>query len=384
MRVFAIHGLFVLVGLFSVACSPSHDGRLLVVVSTDLEVPGQLARVEVSTPLGTESFAPPLPFSFVVAAQPGRDAAQEVTITARGIGPDESVVVERVFRTRFLANRTLVVPITLARICTSLGCGMPLPCPEGSVCAEGGCAPAFVEPENLREARTRGEELSGVSDAGVTTTTPVPPDRFCDEFAAIQCDAILNCCPDLGGQPPDALREACLAETTSSCRMELEPVATDPRTGYDAIRAGQLFAEARALIDPNTCSLALVDWFASYETGIFSALRGTLLVGASCTPASMGDVAALFSCQASACTYRGPGDFVCAPRACNGEGCVIDLACADGLFCSGTSIVSPGQCEPRRAVGQRCEQDEDCESYVCLERVCRARSASALFCPRAE
>lgn len=373
----------------AVGCTPTHSGRILVTVSTDLAVPSELARVEVATPLAMHSFDPPLPFSLAVAATSDREANAEVLITVRGFSPDGTVVVTRTARTRFIPNRTLVLPIVLARTCSTVGCAAPLSCDGGSVCTETGCRLELVEPTDLDEARAPGDEIASSTDAGLPTgLEPVPVDGFCGALAAVQCEAVLHCCPGVEWDDAQrtAFRDGCTASVVEDCETRLLPVVGDPRVGYDPVRAATVFARGRRLTDPLACSLEFVDWYASNEEGVLSLLQGTVLVGQDCSPMHETDVAALYSCRSSACQFVGGGVFRCAPRACPGEQCVGELACAGGLYCTSTFIGSIGRCSPRLPPREPCTSDAECESYVCdpegsVPRLCRGRSAVDLFCP---
>ncbi len=382
--------------LAPLGCTPTHQGRLLVTVSTDLAIPAELARVEVSTPLATQSFDPPLPFSFVVAASSDREPGAEVTITARGYAPDGALVVTRTIRTSFIANRTLIVPLVLPRLCSAVGCAMPPPCPSGSVCTERGCGSERVEPADLDEARAPGEEIDQSPDAGPPIgLDPIPAERFCDELAGLQCDAVLNCCPALTPAEREAARPGCVARVLMQprgCRQIIEPIVSDPRTAYDPVRAASVFAEGRRLVDPLVCSLAFVDWYASSGEGAFSVMRGTVLPGQDCTPTSNDDIAALFSCAASSCQLRESSTFTCAQRGCFEEPCVGGNACADGLYCTSDDIEMPGTCAVRLPFRASCTDDAQCESYLCNEQrdasgeltepgTCQARTAQNVFCP---
>jgi hypothetical protein len=145
------------------ACS-GHDGRLLVVVSTDMPVPSGLAHIEVRTVrsagggMDTRGFpvddADPdvrrhMPLSFAV--EPNGHPADGVEIIVEGYGPGDPIctgldepsgcrpMVSRTVRTGFSANTTRVVDIFLADACRAVSC-------PGQNCVLGRCAPIMFTP----------------------------------------------------------------------------------------------------------------------------------------------------------------------------------------------------------------------------------------------
>jgi hypothetical protein len=147
--------------LLAIACeSPA---QLVVVVDTDLAVPGELAMVRAvvldreGQPRSLNDFvldeegAPELPFSFGVVPIDG-DPARTISIELTAHDGARAELFTARARTGFVANRTLRLPMFLAGDCRTIECG------ENETCGEAGCVAADVPPETLGEVEP-GEEL---------------------------------------------------------------------------------------------------------------------------------------------------------------------------------------------------------------------------------
>jgi len=176
--------LLPLVGLV-IGCTGGHDGRFLVVVSSDIPSPDQLARVRVEVGEDAHEFVlgegTRLPFSFAVDARPGRPDEDPVTIVVSGLDATGAVLMSFPVTTRFRPNRTLVLPVTLLRRCTALAlCGEQLRCGASEACTPDGCVAADVRNEDLREISTPGDEV----------VASLTPEALCVEFADLRCAAL--------------------------------------------------------------------------------------------------------------------------------------------------------------------------------------------------
>ncbi len=389
MRALAAVVLTILVAL--PACASTHDGRLMVVVSSDIPAPATLARVRIEVAgevreLDLVDGTQRLPFSLVVEASPGRLAGQPVDIAVSALDGGGAVLLTRPVRTTFVPNRTLIVPVDLARRCTAdaPGCSGQLRCSPSEACTQDGCVSPALDASELRDVRTPGDELRTAGE-GFT------PEQACAELGLLVCGAVLRCCPILIGYTQerlDELRTRCLASYEASCMENLVPVLADPRTGFDPVRAATVIAEGNALAAD--CNLGYADWTTSFERGLYSAMHGTIETGGTCT---YEEGAGLFSCRDGAC-LPAPITFapVCADRACEGEPCVgdydlADYGCGDELFCAPSG--SGFACARRLVEGATCTRDTQCASRLCLGAVeggapgaCAARTIDNVYCPR--
>jgi alpha-tubulin suppressor-like RCC1 family protein len=205
--------------LFS-GCTAQHPGRLLVAIDTDYAVPEQITAIEVEVvalvddagtraeydggtmsdrfvvtgragaPItGMGDARTLLPLSFMVRA---RHPAQRIEIVVRAIDTAGAALVSRRVVTGFLENRTLVLPIYLARACGA-DAVIPVSCPAGETCAEPGvCVAVEVDPSMLEEIDDVPEggltpnQDAGASDAGTSDSGPsdggCEPDGGCGVF----------------------------------------------------------------------------------------------------------------------------------------------------------------------------------------------------------
>ena len=365
MRTLLPRALLLLVG-FVIGCTGGHDGRFLVVVSSDIPSPDQLARVRVEVGEEAHEFVlgegTRLPFSFAVDARPGRADDEPVTIVVSGLDATGAVLMSFPVTTRFRPNRTLVLPVTLLRRCTALAlCGEQLRCGASEACTPDGCARADIDEDDLREISTPGDEV----------VASLTPEGFCVSLADFQCAAVFRCCPSAGALPPEeqaSLRESCLSQVADSCREQLVPIFEDPRTGFDGARASASLAAGDAIA--RQCSLTFAQWAASPEQGVTSALVGTVAQGEAC---GFGDAGEFFSCRDGACVLEGATP-ICGARACLNQPCfdaqgfdvlasLADSGCNGGLFCA--QRVEGSRCERVLADGAPCLRDAQCASRIC-------------------
>ena len=360
-------------------CSNGHAGRFLVVVTSDIPAPDQLATVRVSAGVEAHDFAlteTRLPFSFAVDAAPGRAEAEPVTIEVSGLDRDGTTLVTRPVTTTFRTNRTLVVPVELLRRCTPLAqCGAQLRCGASEACTSDGCVSPILDSADLREVTSPGDELG----------TSLTPEQVCDAFANLYCSAAVRCCPDFSLSTPEQLesfRAECMVTSLANCTENSLPIFNDARTGFDAARAAAALEAGEALA--RQCSVGLAEWSGSIQRGILSALTGTVPAGGAC---SFEDGAGLFSCRDASCLpAAGTLDPVCQPRACGGQTCfdhrgilelaqLADAGCADGLFCA--SSAAGATCAPLVTDDAPCSRDSQCESRVCQRPAGTCRDGAA-------
>jgi hypothetical protein len=376
----------ILVLLSALGCGPAHEGRLMLVVTSDIPAPDQLraVRVEVGDEVREITLgagANELPFSLVVEARSGRAGGEPVTLFVSGLDADGGVLVRRPVTTTFVRGRTLVLLVDLARRCTPLaGCSGQLTCAEGEACASDGCVSPVVDATTLREVHGPGDE-----PAPAASYTPA---AACTEYGTQFCDTILRCCPLAALLPAERaqeLRAQCLRDVATFCAEDLLPLLEDPRTAFDPVRAASVLREGGEL--GLACDLRYADWLDAFERGLLSTMRGTVPRGALCT---VEDAAGFFSCRDGACLPAGD-QFRCAARACVGEPCIADVeeadyGCGDDLYCASRGD-GTFACAARLADDAPCERDSQCASRICRRasptspRRCAFRNATNVFCP---
>jgi hypothetical protein len=163
-----------------------HDGRVLVVVDTDYDVPGELAliRARIVGSNGLEQSrgfdvmrraTPPhddpaaVPLSFVIVPRESGSGDFEVEVTGHAPGaPDGDVLVSRRAITGFRPGHTLVLPLPLLRICERVVC------PATLTCRVGVCVDARVPVEELGTVERPGQEFTdaGARDADRDALAP--------------------------------------------------------------------------------------------------------------------------------------------------------------------------------------------------------------------
>ncbi|MAQ16691.1 MAG: hypothetical protein CMN30_18090 [Sandaracinus sp.] len=221
---------------------------------------------------------------------------------------------------------------------------------------------------------------------------PVSAADFCDELAALVCDANTRCCGgvvDVGSDPDDA--ETCEEQQLAACRGSVEPLLEDPRTAYVPERGG-----------------AFLDAFEVQAEGCFAAppsvddfmalFEGTGVEGADCTPPSTDTddlrVSQLSCADGLACHLyaRSTGGIrgTCEPR--EDMDCSHVLDCASGYYCNQPEGWEPGRwgsCQPLKTNAWECTSDQQCESRYCSpvsgqcadpepQRYCAARTYGGL------
>ncbi|AKF09711.1 hypothetical protein DB32_006860 [Sandaracinus amylolyticus] len=158
-----------------VGCGETSDPtRLLVVVTTDFEVPGELAAVhaQVGPEAGCDACSAEfalsgterheMPLSFVIAPRDG-DASRPIALQLEGRDERGAAIVVRTVRTSFVAGSTARVVVHLERACEARTCTT-----AGLTCVAGDCRGDEVAPE-IFDGYGPGDELrdAGVRDAGV-------------------------------------------------------------------------------------------------------------------------------------------------------------------------------------------------------------------------
>ncbi|MCB9594069.1 MAG: hypothetical protein H6719_15150 [Sandaracinaceae bacterium] len=152
--------------------------EIVVVVDSDLAVPGELDAVEVSvtgsmvmTASGSLS-EQPLPRS--VGLVHGGGSLGPITIRAIGT-QGGATVTEAVARTSFVRGRTLVLPLVLERRCRGVSCA------ADQTCAAGACASADVDPTTLADWTGLPDRIDGGVACTPATEACNGMDDDCDD-----------------------------------------------------------------------------------------------------------------------------------------------------------------------------------------------------------
>lgn len=207
-------------------CS-ADDRQLVVVVSSDLTVPNELAGVDVriedeaGAQLAAQTFvvAGPsgvgVPFSFGVA--PREAGAMVLVVQARGPSLPEN----------FPAVRRRIDGIPSGRtglaIYLSRGCGLET-CAQGQTCTDGGCAPSLVAENELVPLGADQDELSLVCSTGpMRCTTDEQRRRSCGVLGQ---PPIETPCPN--GQRCDEGEARCVPVNETTRRVEVNLSAGAP------------------------------------------------------------------------------------------------------------------------------------------------------------
>ncbi len=261
----------------SLAGCDSPATQLVVLVDTDFEVTGELARVharvldaegrEVSghelalaatgVDAGPARFHVPLSFAVVPL---GGDAGRRIVVEVDGLDPGGELLVRRRAVTGFIEHERLLLPMFLASACAGTTCE------PGQTCTERGCADEVVPPGTLTVVGP-GDEVR--RDGGPAEGGPVCEEEvLCDETA---CRCATDCC-----------ELTCPGSCTASCdRGETCLVSAEDATSIDVAcrMATECVVDARGAEDVSvSCMLSscAVDCTGAGACGV------TCNVGAEC------------------------------------------------------------------------------------------------------
>jgi hypothetical protein len=213
------------------------------------------------------------------------------------------------------------------------------------------------------------------------TCTPAPGDAFCGAYASAYCAAHFACCTDPENRY--ASMALCMQRTTCLCVHRREGAAIDSgRVVFDSTAADALVAR----LESGAMSCAIMDAGALL---VDEAFRGTLAVGADCSPTAT-DFSNLFACgPGSYCYVSDFGDETtppvasCRAQAAAGSPCDLPEDCAPGTYCGpGATIDDPGVCTALSAGGVACADDFQCASDTCDEvsGTCLSIDADDTYC----
>lgn len=232
------------------ACEEEARSRteLIVVVDSDLSVPEELDELQISTqgPGRTQHAAnaalgtgqPGLPRYLALAHEGGQ--LGPITITVAGLAGG-SVVLTRQAELSFVAGRSLVLPLHLARQCVDVACE------RGESCTEHGCQRIALDAESLDPWRGDKPTLAGGAmnrDAG---GEPVPVDA--GEPAPLDAsEPAADAGPGTDDGGIDAMAEAGAGDDSGICVPRLE---TCNRLDDDC--NGRVDESFDLSVDPDNC-----------------------------------------------------------------------------------------------------------------------------------
>jgi hypothetical protein len=165
------------------------------------------------------------------------------------------------------------------------------------------------------------------------------------------------------------------------CSGDFEPIAVDPRAGYDPMGAADYLARAR--MNASSCVVAPV-----HVTDFAAVFLGTVDPGGSCSSVGMCDgTAAILSCRAgngcywSAAPSMGRVAGSCAPLAATSDPCA-GLTCQAGLYCETGGVGFMGTCQPYLPDGATCTTFDACQSGACgvFTGVCETPAVNSRYC----
>ncbi len=329
-----------LLALTSLVVGCSSATQLIVVVESDLSVPGEMDAVQltITGPLGqpfdstqslTDSGAPSLPLTLGV--RPAGEALGPLEVRARGLLAG-GVVVERVARTSLVRGDTRTLVLFLSRDCRGVTC------PGGQTCTELGCASADVPSDELPpwpgHVPTDGglhvdaaRADAGVGDAATPDAGPTP----CT--AGSDCDDGIDCTSDIctdgacTNRSDDGL---CTAQSGGTC--DVHNGCQYPSCSPDTCSAGP-------------CQTASCDGDQCVRTNL-------------CSTAEM---CCAGECVAAGCDDGNP----CTDDTCGTSGCEHTNntgSCDDGVYCNGADTCADGSCSAH--VGSPCSGAAVCDESM--------------------
>lgn len=209
----------ILLACLALSCAASRT-EVILVVDSDLDVPGDLDRVEVEvvSPTGDRQSAtaaltgdnPALPRTLGLVHESGPLGPFTATISAMSGG---SAVVSREARFTFQPGRTLALEVDLLQECVGMGCG------GDETCAAGGCRSTTVEPDELSEWNGMGGGGGPGGCDGVDTDTDPR-----------NCGSCGNVCSVANGTAGCAGGEC----TVASCDADFDDCNDDASDGCEA------------------------------------------------------------------------------------------------------------------------------------------------------
>lgn len=368
--------------LLAVGCTGDLT-EIMVVVDSDLAVPGELDAVQVEVS-GSDTMTArgslsdqPLPRT-VGVVHVGNGPLGPIRIRAIG-SLDGVVTVQSVVTTSFIGGRTLALPMFLGRACQTITCA------EGLTCDGGMCVADAVDPSTLAEWRggpeprdagtmcVPGTEICNGTDDDCDLSVDEGFDLMNDPANCGTCDTM---CADVENGSASCVAGAC---GIASCNTGFDDCNADASDGCEANLTSSstcgscgnrcLFNNATGSCDAGTCTLSACDiGFDDCNSDPTDGCETPLDTATDCGACGMACTFtnASGSCDAGSCAIAacdaGFGD-------CNmdgSDGCELPLTSltdcgACGTTCSiarGTQTCATGTCE----IGTCTAPFEDCNS----------------------
>lgn len=148
--------LYCVLAMSLAACAPDPT-QLVVVIDSDMAVPDRVRKIQAFVngaefdPAWQHTFdvsaGATLPLSFGIGAN---NAANPVTIVITAIAADETALVSRRATSRFVADKTIVLPMFLAESCAGFACA------DMFTCTKLGCESEIIDENGLKVIEAGG------------------------------------------------------------------------------------------------------------------------------------------------------------------------------------------------------------------------------------
>jgi hypothetical protein len=334
------------VGLF--ACSPAPT-QLIVVVDTDLAIPGELDEVRISVTsdrgaMGSERqpLASPalLPLTLSLVAE-GEDLGP-VEVVAEG-RLDGVLVVSRLARAMLVRGETRMLRLHLVADCVGVDCG------ADESCGETGCGPIDVVAPPWPGSPPRLSDPDAGMDGG-----PRPPDAAIDVGPLPDVGRI-----DAGPLPADAGADAPLPDAWVGCTT-----AADCDDGLDCTTDQCMDGRCVQVPDDTRCD----------DDEECTSNRCSVGVGCTFDPVDAACDDGIFCngfdrCVGGACTMH-TGDPCASPTVCD-EGARRCAGCRTVADCPGPTTGSWGACSYADGCDESATRTRTDRTYECVSGACR-------------
>jgi len=358
------------------ACSSDDLTEIVVVVESDLSVPGELDAVRVDIMAGGQSSsstgdltgagALPLPRVLNLLHSGGPLGPVEVRAVGRLGGAE---VVSREARVFFIEGRTVVLRLELLRSCVGSTCG------ADETCAAGGCRPVDVDPSELSDwtgttdRPDAGGECPGVAER--CNDLDDDCDGMIDEDFNLGTDP-LNCggcnvrCP----APANSTASCDGGRCGGSCDAGFADCDGDPATGCEADLGSPATCGAcdTPCVIPNAAAdcMAGVCSFSSCDAGFGDCDMDTAN-GCEVALTSLTDCGACGAACAPAASTPTCGTGTCAVESCDAGFGDCDMDTATGCEVALTSLTDCGACG---TACTRASATATCGTGVCAIDTC--------------